>query len=338
MRLMILLFALYSLAAVAEESLTDEQADSESVITEPVAVERPALRSRHQLELQRLQHAFPEQFRPLSSEHDVAGALYLPANRSTAKGWVILLPGSGQTADSARNIDAVRQILPDSGWHTLSLQMPTPPFAALHISPPPEPPPATTDEESATEPDEPDEPQDAATETLTATDDEPPETNEGVTGSSDDANTVTATTSDASEPPLPEYSERILALLDAAIDIARKEAPDKLVLLGQEEGAYWISLWLTVRNQQADALVLLHAQQPDTATLPLPELTGQLNLPFLDLFIPQNIGESQAARQRLNSSSRNADNQYRQTTLREPAHSLRQNELVRRVKGWLSRL
>lgn len=331
MRWITLLFALYSLTAVAADSLPAEPAanENEPALAAPTPIERPALRSRHQLELQRLQSTFAAQFKPLSSEHDTAGALYLPANHSTAKGLVVLLPGSGQTADDAFNIDALRQTLTNASWHTLSLQMPEPPFHGLHITAPSASSASTPSTESATQTDEPLEADEAPA-------DERPETATDAANDSDDADTPT--TND-NTPPMPEYGARMLALLDAAIEMARQDSPAKLVLLGQAEGAYWVSLWLAEQDPStADALILLHAQQPATATQTLPDITGPMKLPIFDLFAAQSVEDSQAARQRLNSSSRNADNQYRQTALHEPAQVLRQSELVRRVKGWLSKL
>lgn len=335
-QLMILLLSLYSFIAVAGEQLADQPDDTEPpVVTEP-EVERPALRSRHLLQLERLQQSVPEQFRPLASEYDAAGALYLPANQSSAKGWVILLPGTGQSADASFNIDALRRFLPDSGWHTLSLQVPEPPFAGLHVSPPPDPASLNDNQESNSE--EAGSNEDAATGTeppapVTASTTLPTEPDKNDDEQLEPADTETTDVT----PALPAYGERMLALLDAAVEMARAERPAQLILLGQQEGAYWVTLWSVEQAAPADALILLHARQPDTADRPLPDLVSQISRPVADVFTVQNSAEAITARQRLNSSSRSADQQYQQVALREPAQPLRESEVIRRIKGWLSR-
>ena len=70
--------------------------DSPAVATPDIQIERQPLRSRHQLQLQRLQLAYPQQLRKLSSQYDEAAALHLPAHSKDAKGWIILLPEKGK--------------------------------------------------------------------------------------------------------------------------------------------------------------------------------------------------------------------------------------------------
>ena len=294
-------------------------------------IERPSLRSQHQLELQRLQRAYPGQFRALHSEFEAAAALYLPANQSQARGWVILLPGTGQPADATFNIERLRQTLPDSGWHTLSLQLPAPDFAGLHVSPPPEP----LLPDTGDSPEENDAAEVQAAEAPLPDTPEQPADDDGMSAPDADAPASTAT-ADSEETAKPDHARRMLALLDAASNMARESQPARLVVLGQQEGAYWALRWLAAQEPSppADALILLHPQQAEPSPA-LDELSGRLNIPVADYYLALNAGASQAARQRLNSSKRNANSQYRQTGLREPAETLQEGELVRRVKGWL---
>lgn len=339
------LFALLSIHAAADTPPATENAPAETNTEGQEAQhsvpERPPLPSRHQLQMERLQHSSPEQFRPLDSPHDEAAALYLPANRFPARGWVILLPGSGQPADTTTHINTLRQILPDSGWHTLSLQLPEPAFTGMHISPPPVPVASASNEELPAD----DTPPPTAPEAAAKPDslESPPHLPEDTL-----ADNMQASTPDDAAAPAestanntvtqPDYDERILLLLEAAVALAHAEAPEQLILLGQHEGAYWIMRHAASKPELLNALVLLHARQPENASPDLQQLGGQLVLPVMDYFASWSTEETQAARQRLNSSKRNPDSQYRQTALREPAIPLRESELVRRTKGWLTKL
>lgn len=325
-RMAAVLLAAFCMFAHAEEAATDSTGEAARAQEPAQDVPRPALRSRHLLELERLQQAYPEQFRRLDGDPEPAAALYLQANRAEARGWVILIPGAAEPADAAFNIERLRRTLPDSGWHTLSLQLPAPVFSALHVSP--LPPAADTEAAEDKQP---------GTEEI-------PGNHDAATVGSTEPDAVAATpaedSSDAAtagnmEPPA--YSTQILALIDAAVTMATGGQPERLVILGQHEGAYWVMRWADSRDAAADALVLLHAREAEDSPA-LPELAGRVTLPVADFHAMQDTGSRNAARLRLDSSKRNPDSQYRLTALREPAQVLRESELVRRVKGTLSNL
>lgn len=338
------LFALLSAHAAADTSLAPENTPAETDIeaqeAQHAVPERPPLPSRHQLQMERLQHSSPEQFRPLSSPHDEAAALYLPANHFPARGWVILLPGSGQPADTTPHINTLRQILPDSGWHTLSLQLPEPAFTGLHISPPPAPVATVSNEETpAGDTPPPAAPDAAKPDSVESRPHLPEDTlTDNMQASTPDDTAAPAENTANNTVTQPDYDERILLLLEAAVALAHAEAPEHLILLGQHEGAYWIMRHAASKPELLNALMLLHARQPENASPDLQQLGGQLELPVMDYFASWSAEETRAARQRLNSSKRNPDSQFRQTALREPAFPLRESELVRRTKGWLTKL
>lgn len=326
-----------------------EQATDTATAPSPAPVVRPELPSQHSLHLQRLQRAYPDQFRVLDSGNEPAGALYLPANRTPARGWVILLPGYDQPADAAYNIDPLRQLLPQTGWHTLSLQLPAPDFVALKVSTAELPPPAASDESAeqttAHEPDTDDEQSDAQ---PADAEPEPPidvaePVDDGPTDSLPepyaDLPDEGSQPEDAAADDAPvEYAQRVQALLDAAVTMAREQT-GHLVLLGQQEGAYWLLHATASMDNPPDALILLHALQPEQglpdAAPTLEALAGQCRLPVTDYVAPTWAGDAPAARKRLAASQRNPDNQYRLVTLKEPSNYLQQNEVLRRVKGRL---
>lgn len=339
---------------VDEPDTADSELETSSETVEaPPEVPRPELISQHQLQLERLQRAYPEQFRPLQTPYDQAAALYQPANRSPARGWVILLPGSGEAADSAYNIQGLATLLPDSGWHTLSLQAPASAFTAWRVSPAPSPPPAQpeTDSEESDEFAE----EEVPTVEETAVEDSPdtellPETQ--ITDETVYAEITAESLADLDEPfavPLPDdhlvdnetqppsYSQRVHALLEAAILHATTEPGQHLILLGQHEGAYWVLEHANDQAPQTTAVVLLHPRQPSgDAPTTLPHLIQQHHLPTVDLYNATNAGDQKQARLRLDSSKRNPGSKYQQRAIHQPVKALQQDELLRKTKGWLS--
>lgn len=326
----------FALGSFSSALYANQPNGSDSKESEPAAslqteeTPRPALRSRHQLELQRLQQAWPKQFRPLTSEHDQAGALYLPANHGEPRGWVILLPGSGQPADAVNSINRLRQLLPDTGWHTLSLQLPATDFIGLHVSPPPEIQPADNSDGEQTDTGEPSVNTDEA-----APSSKPNTEAEELTEETEPTEAETINEEDTTSQP--DHAQRMLALIDVAVTMARADLPRQLVLLGQQEGAHWATLWANEQQTEAldDVLVLLEPRE--TPGLPsLEELIGDISLQVADFHFGLDQGSQDSARQRLNSSKRNPDSRYHQVKLSEPAPALREEVLVRRVKSWLT--
>ncbi|NLD15854.1 MAG: DUF3530 family protein [Gammaproteobacteria bacterium] len=328
--------------ARADEN-TDSTAESSELAAEtgdastaPEPVERPALRSWSNLQLLRLQQTYPDEYRPLTAGDLGAGALYLPANRAPARGWVILLPGYRQPADTADTLDLLRRQLPDAGWHSLSLQLPDPEFMALRVSAPPVPP-ADSDEQHDDEnsSDSPVTDDSGAEHTDTSPEGEPDETGSDLPeAGQSDPEPLASTAQDTPEPPA-SYETVMHTLLDAALQMAR-EQQGPLILLGQREGAYWLLHTACNLPAPPDALILLHPAQPGSG---LPEdaasleaLAGACKLPVTDYYAPAAAG---TAKRRLDASKRNPDSRYLQVVLREPVAPLQQNEALRRIKGRL---
>lgn len=306
-------------------------------------IERPALQRWSSLQLQRLQQAYPDEFRAIVADDLDAGALYRPANRTPARGWIILLPGYGQPADSTDTLDLLRRQLPDAGWHSLSLQLPEPEFIALRLSTPSVAPAPAADSDTTHDAESSDDTSNADDE-LTADND---------TAAADNTDTDTDTDNKPAETTLPQSDNKLLApvatdmpppadyptsmqsLLDAAIQMAREQSAP-LVLLGQREGAYWLLHTACNMPTPPDALILLHPSQP-TSGLPadaatLAALAGSCKLPITDYYAPAAAG---SAKQRLDASKRNPDSRYLQVLLKEPVIALQHNEALRRIKGRL---
>lgn len=334
------LLTCYSGGLLADESSApaDEGEQTDQIDSEIQTPPRPELVSRSQLELQRLQQQSPDQFRPLSTQQGSA-ALYLPANSSTPHGWVFLIPDSNLPADNPL-LDGLRRSLADQGWHSLSLQLPDPDFIPLHISQLP-PPPEPSDEEDAPAPEEatdstepeavPDE--EAQDELVEPADELPPDA---------DPELILEDYDVPEEDPWPAEDSAYLQAAQQALDEAlvlskleQPQAPQVLVLLGQGAGAWHAARW-QAQHGVAQALLLVQAEDATDSSVPLEQLTGPMSIAIQD-YLPAQQASLPAARARLHAASRTAGQQYQQVLLKEPARSLQQAEIQRRVKGWLYR-
>lgn len=355
-RLLFILAAMAAgpLSANAADDVVDSDADAPPA-TEPVfePIPRPAILSRSQLIEQRLQADYGEQYLSLSTTTEAFSGLFLPANRPVAKGLVILVPGLYENADSAANIAALRQLLPDSGWHTLSLNLPDPSFTALSIEgaamplqplpdDKPDAPPPTTDDASAAPVED-----DAEAEIDEILDEPLPPDDMPIVMDDPLAEPVFSDLPEAEsvdewridELNTPEYAKRMNAMLAAAIDHgAYTLNAATIVLVAQHEGAYWA---LSVLSQQRDngkvsAVLLVHPRQPEQSEHRLAQLSGKLQIPIVDYFSGNQRWARDAAQERRNASRRLAGSQYQQVALHARNQTLQAAELERRVKGWLS--
>lgn len=318
---------------------TEALEEAEEAASEVEQLPRPELPSRSQLELQRLQQQYPEQFRPLNGQPDSA-ALYLAANSSTPHGWVFLIPDGQLPADNAL-LNNLRHSLADQGWHSLSLQLPNPDFVPLHVSQLP-PLPESSEEDAAAEQPEDNQPpvedssldeDDFSDELIEPADELPPDA---------DPELVLEDFDFPEEDPWPEETSAYLLAAQQALDEAlvlskleQPQSPSRLVLLGQGEGAWHAARW-QAQHAVAQVLLLIQAKDATEASAPLEQLTGSMTIAIQD-YLPANQAQLPAARARQNAASRTPDQQYQQIVLKEPAHSLQQAEIQRRVKGWLHR-
>lgn len=270
-------------------------------------------------------------------------ALWRPANAATPKGVVILLPGDGESADWPRAIGPLRRGLPDQGWHTLSLTLPDPERPIRVIAPTPAveeqpdevdaPPPDDGPEEPPAEPPAEDNtaietpylPEQAAAEPeQPASEEAEPEPTEEV----------------AEEPEVLDLAGRIDQRIDAALQLARSRQAVTIVLLGHGSGAYWAARY--IQSQQpgdVSHLLAIQPRQPADAELALERLLPELGIATGDFYYKDTPAASAEARQRLNASRRLAHPHYSQTGL-QPLTADRhgeQQQLLRRVRGWLDR-
>jgi hypothetical protein len=255
----------------------------------------------------------------LQAGSDTFLALWKPANSPDANGVVIIVPGTGETADWPQAVGPLRRKLPDAQWSSLSLTLPdllseSPQPRAVDATPAP-----TGSKSQSTPPDA-----NAPVEQATAADADPGDK---------------SAASDSPDEQADADAQRIFARIDAGIAYAQTQKARNIVLLGHGTGAYWATRYLTERQpSRAQKLVMVAAREPASAKQPLDQLASGLKVPAVDIFYSDQGSASKAAKTRLQASKRIKGSNYRQIDLSvlpgDP--QAEQEQLYRRVRGWLS--
>ncbi len=280
---------------------------------------RHPLSERSQAEAAALQRTVPgDQQQQLQAGSDTFLALWKPANTSESQGVVIILPGSGETADWPQAVAPLRQKLPDADWGSLSLTLPdlqsNAPLPRIVESVP-----------APVETAKPD--KDASTAAPI----------EQVAGGEEEA--VDRPAAESGDELINADAQRIYARIDAALAFAEQQNARSIVLLGHGTGAYWAARYLTEKQPaQVAKLVMVAVQAPTAQRSGLAELTAGLKLATLDLYYNDKPLLQRAAQERLQASKRIKEANFRQVSLNAlPGNSAaEQEQLVRRVRGWLS--
>lgn len=299
-----------------------EAADPAPPATDKPAEEKPAERQplleRSQEEAVALQRKLPAQEQQqLQAGSETFLALWKPANSAEPKGAVIIVPGVGETADWPQAVGPLRRKLPDAGWSSLSITLPDLQGDAI----------APRVIEPAAAPKAPE------TTSKDATTAQPIEQAAG--GEAEVAEQVVAQTS---EEQAKADAERVFGRIDAAIAYAEQQSARSIVVLGHGTGAYWAARFLSERQTpQVEKLVMVDAQAPAKALPPLAELTPTLKLPTADIFYMDKALDRNAALERMQASKRLKTSAFSQVALKVlPDKKAEQEQLVRRVRGWLN--
>lgn len=342
-RLILLLSCMLALPAQAE-SLNPLNTELEGSQTLAAAPRSPAL-SANVSAAQNIQLGLnAKQLITLSTPREHFSALFLAANQAQPRGLVILLPGFGETFDWPNTIGPLRRQLPDAGWHTLSLNLPTAPqsepiyqpFIASTVAEQiiVEPPAPTLSEPSDDSHDE-ELHATAELETETVTEEIEAFAEETVAEDSDET---------ALEPPplvtLPPLShpERIHSFIDAAVTYAQQLQAPKIILLGHHESAYWALNYASLQPEPNKlAIILVAARAQPDANFSYENLISAKTPALADLYYNANQVTVLAAKNRLNASKRADLTNYQQIALTASHPSLEQEQLLRRVKGWLNK-
>ncbi|WP_405122769.1 alpha/beta hydrolase family protein [Pseudomonas sp. M20] len=280
--------------------------------------ERQPLLERSQEEAAALERKVPAQEQQqLQAGSDTFLALWKPANTAEPKGAVIIIPGAGETADWPQAIGPLRRKLPDAKWSSLSITLPD--LQSDAIAP-----------RVVEAPVAPKAPESGSKDSTTA---QPIEQAAG--GEAEVADQVVAETT---EEQSKADAERIFARIDAAIAYAEQQSARSIVVLGHGTGAYWAARYLSEKQtSQVEKFIMVDVQTPTKAKPVLVELTPTLKLPTVDIFYMDKPLERNAALERMQASKRLKTSAFSQVALQAlPDKKAEQEQLVRRVRGWLN--
>ncbi|MFD2640432.1 alpha/beta hydrolase family protein [Pseudomonas japonica] len=289
------------------------------------STQRPALVERNQEDALALERQVPkEEQQTLQAGSDTFLALWKPANSPAPQGVLVILAGAGESADWPKTVGPLRRKFPDADWGTLSLALPdllTDSPMARSESPAPA---AKTEDTSKAAPAK-DTPADANANIAQAT---------AVESDAETSDNASAGNSGDNSD-----AERVFARLDAAVAYAQQQNARSVVVLGNGTGAYWATRYMSERQPaQVQKLVMVSVQTPLKAEHSLDSLTATLKVPTADFYYSDQGSARQAAKQRLQASKRMKDSGYRQVALTAmPGNrSAEQEQLFRRIRGWLS--
>jgi hypothetical protein len=304
--------------AFSVEAADPAPAASAEKPAEAKPAERQPLLERSQEEAAALGRTVPAQEQQqLQAGSDTFLALWKTANTAEPKGAVIIIPGAGETADWPQAIGPLRQKLPDAKWSSLSITLPDLQSDAI----------APRVVEPAAAPKAPE------TGSKDATTAQPIEQAAG-----GEAEVVDQVAADTVEEQEKADGERIFARIDAAIAYAEQQSARSIVVLGHGTGAYWAARYLSEKQTaQVEKFVMVDAQTPAKAKPALAELTPTLKLPTADIFYMDKALDRNAALERMQASKRLKTSAFSQVALQAlPDKKAEQEQLVRRVRGWLN--
>jgi len=283
-------------------------------------VERAALPSRSEEDTLALERQVPKaEQQKLHAGEDEFLALWKPANTDDSKGAVIFIPGAGESADWPNVIGPLRRKLPDVAWSSLSLTLPdTYSDAIFARSAQPVPAPDKTEADKA---------QDAKASDPAA---------------QAEADAAALAEQAAAQAELAKAdAEKIFARIDSAVAFAQENKAHTIALLGHGTGAYWAARYLSERPSPAvQRLVMVTAVETGKDTPPLPELLPTLKVPTADFVDKDRSIPRQQAQDRLDASKRIKNARFTQIAINAiPGNSaMEQDQLFRRVRGWLESL
>ncbi|WP_462379993.1 DUF3530 family protein [Pseudomonas sp. Marseille-QA0892] len=324
------------LVFIASPAFAQAEPPAEPAEPAPAAPAQTKVSERSEQEAAALIQRLPaEQQRTLKADDSEFLALWLPANRATAQGTVILVPGNNETADWPKVVGPLRRTLPESGWNTLSLTLPDPldPLTGYTIGTGPRasttPPSADTSPETSPASDAPAEPSDSNVGDAAPADDPEPDVEAEPEASKIDPETRRKA-----------HADRVFARIQAAIDSVSEQQPPYVVLVGNGTGAYWSARFA---NEQQPAslthVVMVNGTDPAGYPPALTNLAATLKAGVADVVTGTSENERKVAQARLQASKRESHPNYHQIRLGglSADREVAQDQLVRRIRGWLDR-
>jgi pimeloyl-ACP methyl ester carboxylesterase len=307
------------LSFLIPNALPATAADSAPEEEKPASVERAPLLTRSQEDAIALERQLPRQdLQQLQAGDESFLALWKPANSDAPQGAVILIPGSGESADWPDTIGPLRRKFPNTGWSTLSLSLPDVQDEAL-MPREAEPAPAAVDAGQT----------DAKPQAEEDSPTQPPAQDQAQ-ANGDGARAA------AEAERAKAQAERVFARIESAVSFAQQNKARSIVLLGHSSGAYWAARYLSERQPAAvQKFVMVAAREPIDAQPSLLEMIPGLKMKTADVVYKNQA--QRAATDRLQASKRTKGPGFTQISLIDIAgnNEAEQEQLFRRVRGWV---
>lgn len=360
--LMVMSLFLLPVLALAEEPVPGEESAQDSPA--PVANEniQSAAFQREQAllaeaseesELLWLEVRYPDQEETLR-----VLSLHMPPRKAEIQGGVLILHDTGQHASWPGTVEILRHQLPDSGWHTLSINLPYPdqpvkperelpdkqtdriqlsPAIQANLSKRPA---RQQDNSTSGESSQQDSAQKETDDASTQNADETSETNKQA--SSEEAVDINLSDPDSPESESLPYDVRALAHLRAGIDQLAAKGYRNIILVTIGESAKlaldYIKPLASSIKDRGFALIMINAQlnkefQRDVAA----SLGKQFQAPVLDLVDSANLQKVAQSEHRIRMAKASKIKAYQQMLLPNIETSLEQKTLLRRIDAWLKK-
>ncbi len=308
------------------------------------------------------QQANPREVLLLNANQEEFLSLYRPEHTPKAHGALVILHIEDGHPDWPMVVNPVRTQMPDFGWATLSVAIPSPGPAEI----PERTLPATlvltgmpkteeSEEEAPAEEGEgaegeeglaEDAPEEAPAEPETVPDEEGDELGEeGGEGGEPKADWP---------PPKPTFvpvedkgplADRIDARINAAVSHLLGQGYEQIVFVGHGVGALWIMDYLKDNPAPPEqAVVMIQPRMPQrNIEVDLPSLLLEQQRPILDLYYDDNRFDQAFARDRANFARRSGNPHYRQTRLgglglQSGQSEAKDRRVVQSLRGWLDYL
>ena len=293
--------------------------------------------------------ANPREIIKLQALDEEALSLFLPENAPEAQGAILLLHEEDAHPDWSTVINPLRTLMPDYGWATLSLALPSPGpakqpdrtipaieiFAQMHKKE------GEEGEEGAAE----EGAEEGATEGEEGAEGEEPVEEEA---GDDEEGDELGGEDEAPPAPAPEPEKpkapidlRVNARIDAALAQLETMNYERIVLLGHGTGAAWILGYLKESPLPPEqALVLVQPRLPYyDISVDIPSLLGEQQRPILDLYFTDTNQAKTMAKDRANYARRSGNPDYRQSRISGSSVNsqtdARGRRIAQTIRGWL---
>jgi len=305
--------------------------------------------------------ANPREVMKLTANQEEFLALYRPEHTPKAHGALVILHIEDGHPDWPMVVNPVRTQMPDFGWATLSVAIPSPGPAEIPERTLPatqvlagmpkgegeeEEAPAEGEGEGGDEAAAEDAPEEAAAEPQAPADEEGDELGESKDGEG-------AANPDW-PPPKPTFvpvedrgplADRIDARINAAVSQLLSQGYEQIVFVGHGVGAVWIMDYLKDNPAPPEqAVVMIQARMPQRQIeVDLPALLLEQQRPILDLYYDDNRFDKSFATERANFARRSGNPHYRQTRLgglglQSGQSEAKDRRVVQSLRGWLDYL